>query len=110
MSMNRTISFLFMIITVLSGQPEDSINIFRQIDITKSSLQLQQIKQNPKAYDHMLFAANHAEEGNHHEKLQAVLGDHFSINRVLFEHYALEAEHQSVILIQKNDLWKHAVF
>jgi hypothetical protein len=85
-----------------------NFNIYK--NILKSSLQLQQNKQSLKAYDNMLFAANNALESRNHEKLYAILGDSFSMNKVLFEHYILESSDQSIILMQQNDFWKHAVF
>lgn len=116
MAINRYISFLFMLITVLSSHPDnisDSRNI-SDVDlyrhIIKSSLELSQSRQSLKTSERLLFRAQFAQKGSYTQRLFVVLKENDTLNQNLYSSYHLTLNHQSIISMQRNDIWRHAVF
>jgi hypothetical protein len=117
MAINRYISFLFMLITVLSSQPENSINNLKYISdinlykgIIKSDFELSQVKQYLKNSENMFYAAKITHKANEYQRFVIFAKDSFSINKELFEIYDVKLDNQGVIALDRNDVWKHAVF
>lgn len=116
MLINRYISFLFMLITVLSAHPEDTYDLkgISNLDfynnIIKSGIELSQNQQYFKNSGSIISLAGFVQSSNEHQRFIAAVNNGFSMNNRLFAVYNMRLEHKNVISLERNDVWRHAVF
>lgn len=106
-----------MLITVLSTQPQSSLDNLKHIsdinvykNIIRSSLELSQNRQYLKNSDKLFYSTKFVDKSNEYEKFTIFSSDSFSLSRETFELYKIKLDNMHAISLGRNDVWRHAVF